>query len=136
MPELLQDHARFQPAADNVRPPRIVEFAKGESIQPVGQRFRGFALVVEGRATLHTTDAAGRTTAVGEIGPGACFGDQLATGGAADDVGVVAADDLKAVVFDPAAIGELLQRSPGLSAEIGDAVEARRQAVRAAKASR
>ncbi|MFM7205896.1 MAG: cyclic nucleotide-binding domain-containing protein [Planctomycetaceae bacterium] len=136
VPELLADHARFQPAADDARPPRIVEFAKGESIQPVGQRFRGFALVVEGRATLHTTDAAGRTTAVGEIGPGECFGDQLATGGGADEVGIVASDDLKAVVFDPAAIGELLQRSPGLSAKIGDAVEARRQAVRAAKASR
>jgi CRP-like cAMP-binding protein len=89
--------------------------------------------VVEGRATLHTTDAAGRTTTVGEIGPGECFGDQLASGGAADEVGIVAADDLKVVVFDPAVIGDLLQRSPGLAAEIGDAVEARRQAVRSAK---
>jgi small-conductance mechanosensitive channel len=132
--ELLHDHARFKPAADGSRP-RIVEFAKGESIQPVGQRFRGFALVVEGRATLRTTDAAGRTTTVGEIGPGECFGDQLASGGAADDVVIVAADDLKVVVFDPAVIGELLQRSPGLAAEIGDAVEARRQAVRSAKRS-
>jgi small-conductance mechanosensitive channel len=131
--ELLRDHARFKPAAADARPPRIVEFAKGESIQPAGQRFRGFALVVEGRAALHTTDAAGRTTTVGEIGPGECFGDQLAIGGAGDDVGIVAADDLKVVVFDPAVIGDLLQRSPGLAAEIGDAVEARRQAVRSAK---
>jgi hypothetical protein len=131
--ELLHEHARFTPAADATRPPQIVEFAKGESIQPAGQRFRGFALVVEGRATLHTTDAAGRTTTVGEIGPGECFGDQLASGGAADEVGIVAADDLKVVVFDPAVIGDLLQRSPGLAAEIGDAVEARRQAVRSAK---
>lgn len=131
--ELLHDHARFKPAADASRPPRIVEFAAGETIQQAGQRFRGFSLVVEGRATLHATDAAGRTTMVGEIGPGECFGDQLAIGGAADDVAIVAADDLRAVVFDATVIGDLLQRSPGLAAEIGDAVEARRQAVRSAK---
>jgi hypothetical protein len=131
--QLLHEHARFKPAADDSRPPRIVEFAKGESVQAAGQRFRGFALVVEGRATLQTTDSAGRITTVGEIGPGECFGDQLAIGAAADDVGIVAADDLKVVVFDPAVIGGLLQRSPGLAAEIGDSVEARRQAVRSAK---
>ena len=134
--QLLEDHARFKPAAEGQPAPRIVEFAAGESIQPAGQRFHGFALVVEGRASLHTTDADGRTTAVGEIGPGECFGDQLATGGGAGDVGIVAAEDLRAVVFDPTVIGRLLQRSPVLAAEIGDAVEARRQAVRAARGSR
>lgn len=134
--ELLQDHARFKPAAEGQRAPRIVEFAAGESIQPVGERFHGFALVVEGRASLHTTDPAGRTTAVGEIGPGECFGDQLATGGGAGDVGIVALEDLKAIVFDPTVIGKLLERSPGLAAEIGDAVESRRQAVRAARGGR
>lgn len=51
-------------------------------------------------------------------------------------MGIVASDDLTAVVFDPAVIGKPHQRSPGLAAEIGDAVEARRQAVQAAKAGR
>ena len=73
---------------------------------------------------------------MGGIGPGECFGDQLATGGGAGDVGIVALEDLKAIVFDPTVIGKLLERSPGLAAEIGDAVESRRQAVRAARGGR
>jgi hypothetical protein len=41
---------------------------------------------------------------------------------------VVAEGDLEVVVFDDAAINALLDASPSLAAEIGEAIEARRQA--------
>jgi CRP-like cAMP-binding protein len=42
--------------------------------------------------------------------------------------------DMRVMVFDSKVIGELLNHSPGLAAEIGDAIESRRQASLAAKA--
>ena len=66
-----------------------------------------------------------------ETGRGGCLGDQLAVGSARDDIDIVAEPGLRIVALDPAAVADLLDHSPTLAAEIGDALEARRQAARA-----
>ncbi|MFM8230327.1 MAG: Crp/Fnr family transcriptional regulator, partial [Chthoniobacterales bacterium] len=95
--------------------------------------FSGFALVVAGRARLMASDADGGAVQIGELAPGECFGESLTAGGASEKISVVADSDLKVLVFSDAAIDDLLNRHPSLASEIGDALEARRQAALAAR---
>jgi small-conductance mechanosensitive channel len=133
--ELIQDHARFKPAIKEGEGHQqwVIEYGKGETVQQKGKPFQGFALIVQGRAKLLTADLDGELVEIGEIGPGECFGDQVSTGSGDDDLGIVAIEDLKVIRFDGRDIEELLNRSPGLAAEIGDAIEARRQAAQGIK---
>ncbi len=130
--ELLADHPRFRAAASGaaLRPPEVREYAIGETVHAAGRHFAGFGLVLSGHARLVVRDADGQRVPVGEIGPGECLGDQLAVGSSRDDIEVVAGDDLRVMALDPAAVGDLLDHSPALAAEIGDALETRRQAAR------
>jgi len=133
--EALKPHARFAPALAHPsgRRPAVRDYARGETIHATKGRFQGFALILSGKATLQTTGDHDRPVTIGSIGPGECFGDQLTAGGGLDDVGIVAAEDLRILVFDPVAIGDLLDHSPSLAAEIGDALESRRRAAQAAR---
>ena len=133
--EALKPHARFAPALAHPsgRRPAVRDYARGETIHATKGRFQGFALILSGKATLQTTGDHDRPVTIGSIGPGECFGDQLTAGGGLDDVGIVAAEDLRILVFDPVAIGDLLDHSPSLAAEIGDALEPRRRAAQAAR---
>lgn len=131
----LREHARFRPAAEqgNENEPKVLDFAAGESIQSPDKRFHGFALIVQGKASLTSVDSTGKIVDIGEMGPGQCFGDQVAIGNANDEIGIHALEDLKVLVFDHHAIGELLKNSPALAAEIGDVIESRRQAAQAVR---
>ena len=77
----------------------------------------------------------GGAVQIGELGPGECFGESLTAGGAAEKISVVANGDLKVLVFSDAAIDDLLNKHSALASEIGDALEARRQAALAARKS-
>lgn len=135
--EWLRNYPRFKPALQDNNPvnePRVMEFAAGETIQKAGNSFSGFALILTGEARLSAKSATGELVAVGEIGPGECFGDQLTAGPAADSIEIIASSDIRVMVFDSKIIGDLLHRSPTLASEIGDAIESRRQAALAAKA--
>jgi hypothetical protein len=57
----------------------------------------------------------------------------LGTGVASAHIGIRALTDLKVMVFESGAIDHLLQRQPALAAEIGDAIESRRQAAHSAR---
>lgn len=133
--EALAAHARFTPALSHpsARPPAVRDYARGETIHAARKRFSGFALILSGKATLQTTGSDGRPVTIGTIGPGECFGDQLTAAGGLDDLQVVAERDLRVLVFDPLAVGDLLDRSPTLAAEIGDALESRRRAAQVAR---
>ena len=133
--EWLAEYGRFKPALQDgtATQPTVIDFARDETVQDLGKRFPGFALILRGRAALFAHDANGQRVEIGGIGPGECFGNQLTAGGATDDIEIRATEDLKIMVFDNATIGDLLHRSPGLAAEIGDAIESRRQAAQAAR---
>jgi small-conductance mechanosensitive channel len=133
--EWLRDHPRFKPALGEHEDAatRVIDYAAGETIQQPGARFEGFALILSGKASLLARGPDGQPVAVGEIGPGECFGDQLRAGSAMDDLAIVARDDVKLVVFENAAIAQLLTRSPTLATEIGDAIERRLKAAQQAR---
>lgn len=132
--DYLRDHARFKPAAgEGESAPRVVSFAAGETVHGPDRPFDGFALVVAGRATLLAADSAGRMVQIGEIGPGECFGDSVTAGGGSEKISIVADGDLSVLVFSERAINGLLNKTPSLAAEIGDAIEARRQAAAAVR---
>jgi len=133
--EWLRHHPRFKPAlqVQNSTEPDVVEFAAGETIQAAGAAFPGFALILQGQARLRARSTNGALVEVGELGPGECFGDQLTAGPSADTLDITAVTDVRVMVFDGKTIGNLLQQSPGLASEIGDAIESRRQASLAAK---
>jgi CRP-like cAMP-binding protein len=78
-------------------------------------------------------DRHGRFSQVGEIGVGECFGEPIVSGSSADEVSIVALEDLTVLVFDTKTMNDLLNSSPSLAAEIGEAIESRRQATIAAK---
>jgi small-conductance mechanosensitive channel len=128
----LREHPRFKPALEHGAP-AIVSFANGETAQGPDRSFQGFALVVAGRALLMADDASGGAVQIGELGPGECFGESLTAGGAAEKISVVADGDLRVLVFSDTAIDDLLNKHPALASEIGDALEARRQAALAAR---
>ena len=82
-------------------------------------------------AGRHDSDNDGLWTAM--YGAGECFGDQLTAGASVSDIDIVAIEDLKIMVFEDDVIGDLLNQSPVLADEIGDAIELRRQAVQSAR---
>jgi small-conductance mechanosensitive channel len=130
--DLLRDHPRFKPALESGAP-AIVTFAAGETVQGPERPFDGFALVVSGRARVMAAGPDGHAAQIGELMAGECFGDRLTAGGAAEKLSIVAENDFKVLVFADQAITDLLGRTPSLAAEIGDAIEARRQAALTAR---
>jgi small-conductance mechanosensitive channel len=128
--ELLRDHPRFKPALKDasVGQPSVVEFAKDEVVQGKNRHFDGFGLILQGRAALRIVDRHGHYTGVGEIGVGECFGDATVSGTSAEEFSIVALEDLKVMLFDSKTMNDLLNNSPSLAAEIGEAIESRRQA--------
>jgi small-conductance mechanosensitive channel len=132
--DYLRDHVRFKPAAgDGASAPKIVSFGAGETAQGPDHPFEGFALVVAGSARAFAEDTTGQRVQIGEIGPGECFGSSVTAGGGSEKISIVAAGDLEVVVFADDSINALLNKSPSLAAEIGDAIEARRQAAEAVR---
>jgi small-conductance mechanosensitive channel len=132
--DLLASHPRFLAALKDGTPePAIVDFAAGETVQGPDRPFDGFALVTGGRARLLAKDLAGQSVQIGEIGPGECFGDRLTAGGGSENIAIVAEGDLQVLVFADEVMDELLNKSPSLASEIGDAIEVRRQAAQAVR---
>jgi small-conductance mechanosensitive channel len=133
--EWLRDYPRFRPAVkqESVKQPRVIDYAAGEEIQSVKTRFEGFALIVHGKAMLLAPNQAGELIQIGEVGAGECFGDQISFGASSNELTIVAAQDLKIIVFDSKTMNELFNQSPTLAAEFGDAIEARRNASWAVK---
>lgn len=131
--DYLKAHSRFKPALKTEDAAQVLDYAAGETVQSPQKKFHGFALVLKGRAQILSENGQRQSVQIGEIGAGECFGDQLTAGGSGENLTIVAAEDLKVLVFEPDAVGDLLGSSPSLAAEIGDAIEARLQAAQAAR---
>jgi len=136
--QLLRDHPRFRQGLrqDPEKQPKPLDYSAGEIIQRRGEKFAGFALILSGRACLQARDAHGVSITACELGPGECFGDEMTGGSIGAQAEIVAATDLKVLVFDSRDMNDLLSRSPSLAAEIGDAIEIRRQYIKSAAAAK
>jgi len=115
---------------------RVVTFARGEEMQPFGDTIPDFVLVAEGRATLLAADAEGRPVRIADLGPGDFYGEASISAGRPSEFRVVADTDVTTVAFDAARLAAHLQRSSGLAAEVGAALETRRRAAQALRRRR
>jgi small-conductance mechanosensitive channel len=136
MLEAAQRHRR--PEAGGSVPPdslhpdaSVLMFSAGGEMLPFGSTRNGFTLLVEGNAALSARDADGREVRIASLGPGDFYGEATISAGRPSDVRVVAETDVTVVAFDAGVMAECLQRSSGLAAEVGDAIETRRRAAAA-----
>jgi CRP-like cAMP-binding protein len=109
----------------------VVAFARGEEMQPFGDTIPDFVLIAAGRATLLAADAEGRPVRIADLGPGDFYGEATISASRPSEFRVVADTDVTAVAFDAGRFSSHLQRSGGLAAEVGDALESRRRAAQA-----
>jgi hypothetical protein len=109
-------------------PARVLTFAPGEEMLSFGATHHGFSLLVEGQAGLSARDAGGRDVRFATLAAGDFYGEATLSAGRPSDFRVVADSDATIVTCDAAVVAGLLERSSGLAAEIGDAIDARRRA--------
>jgi hypothetical protein len=112
---------------------RVVSFAAGEEMVAFDSHDHVFGLLVEGRATLSVRDAAGREVRIVSLAAGDFYGEATIAAGGRSEFRVVAETDVTAVEFAATTMAAWLQRSSGLAAEIGAAIDARRRAARAVR---
>ena len=110
---------------------RVISFARGEEMVAFGGHGHGFALIVSGKASLSALDAGGRESRIAMLGPGDFYGEASIAASFQSEFRVVAETDVTAVAFDAGVMAERLQRSSGLAAEVGAAIDSRRRAAHA-----
>jgi small-conductance mechanosensitive channel len=115
---------------------RVQSFARGEEMMAFGSSPHTFAVVVDGRASLTGLDAAGREVRIADLSPGDFYGEASVAAGGKSEFRVVAETDVTVVSFDAGTMAERLQRSSGLAAEVGSAIDDRRRAAQAIRSRR
>ena len=107
---------------------RVLTFSAGKEILPFGSSHHGFALIVEGQASLSARDAAGQAVQIAALEPGDFYGEATSSAGQQSELRVVADTDVTVVELDAKLFAACLQRTSGLASEIGGAIETRRRA--------
>lgn len=115
--------------ADHLRRRSVKRYARGERVMVEGQGFAGLYLVLGGEARLTVTDAAGGETTIGRVARGDFFGEKSLLSCQSSDMTATAESDLEVLALDGDQLHALLVRTPRLAREIGQVMEARRQAI-------
>jgi CRP-like cAMP-binding protein len=133
--EWLREHPRFEGLANQSPATEIqlLEYTAGETIHSPGRQFHQSALILSGQAALALVHSDGTQTLVCNLESGECFGERLTAGSSNDSIIVRAVSDLVVLRMPSDQLDGLINRSSSLASEIGDSIEARRQAVLAAK---
>ena len=111
----------------------VQSFAAGEPVIAQGQRVEGLYLVLRGEALLTVRDGSGETHEIARAGRGEFFGEGSILAAQASDLAVTALTDMDVLSLDLEAVQRLLEGTPRLAREIGDVLDVRRKAVRAAR---
>ncbi len=113
----------------------IKHYARGEHVVREGQRLSGLHLIVRGRVLLTTKHANGQDVEVARLEAGDFFGEKALLAGAPSDATVTALEDLELLVLESDVLHQVIERTPYLVQQIGDAMEVRRRALYQARAS-
>ena len=105
-----------------------VVFAAGEEMLPLGSTEQGFVLITSGQAQLLAPDGEGHEVVIAVVESGDFYGEASMSAGQPSAFRVVAVTDVRAVEFDSMLMARSLHHSSGLAAELGEAIEHRRQA--------
>lgn len=107
----------------------VKHYAKGERVIVAGERLPGIHLILKGKAILTTLDRQGQEVEIARLDQGGYFGEQSLVSGTASDVTVTAAEDLELLILDSDGLAGMLERTPHLTREITQVVQARRKAI-------
>lgn len=131
--EVLTRFPLFQPSAQipNLAM-QVQSFAIGESLLRQGDEQDGLCLLLRGLAVLTVTDAKGRVTEIGMLGPGDYYGEHSVLVGSMSSSALVALADCEIAHFDLESSRRLVEQSPRLARELGETIDRRRTAVSAA----
>lgn len=134
----LQDQPRLRAALKPTELERldILEYAPGETMHSTTQPISGAALILSGSATLSVHTADREEIVVTNFNVGECFGENLTAGSVGEAIVVRAQTEVTLLRLSGELMDQLLNRSPNLAAEIGDAIEMRRLAIQATKRHR
>jgi small-conductance mechanosensitive channel len=110
---------------------RVLPFAEGEIIQGHNTIPEAMCFIAEGTAGMYAVTPDGAQVPIGDIGPGDFIGGSALTKQKMS-VGVRATSDSVLIAVSNDAMSSIVQQSPRLARQIGDAVEIRRQAAREA----
>jgi CRP-like cAMP-binding protein len=107
------------------------EFTLGELLHTPKKPFEGCALILRGDIAILVSASDGQELLVSNISTGECFGENLTAGSSSDAITLRAKSDVTLLWLPSVEMDKLLNRSPSLSSEVGDAIELRRLAVQA-----
>jgi CRP-like cAMP-binding protein len=107
------------------------EFTQGELLHTPNRSFEGCALILRGDIEILASTSDGQELFVANISTGECFGENLTAGSSSDAITLRARTDVTLLWLPSTEMDKLLNRSPSLSSEVGDAIELRRLAVQA-----
>jgi small-conductance mechanosensitive channel len=107
----------------------LKHYAKGEHVVKEGQRLTGLHLIVRGRVVLTARHAGGHDVEVARLEAGDFFGEKSLLSGVPSDATVTALEDLELLVLESDVMQQLIERTPYLVQQIGEAMESRRRAL-------
>jgi small-conductance mechanosensitive channel len=113
--------------------PRTRQYAAGEVLLRAGEPSQGISLIVSGGAVVQANGGDGNPITIDTLDQGEFFGEYELSGEQPSEVTVVATSDLVAIHFPPDSTSRLLEKSPALSQQVGEALLSRRKAARAAR---
>ncbi len=120
--------AEVEEVAKQLRRRAVKRYARGERVMVEGEPFAGLYLVLNGEAALTVRDGSGEEPGIAQVTRGDFFGEKSLLSCHTSDVTVTAVSDLEVLVLDSDQLHALLERTPRLAREIGQVMEARRQA--------
>jgi hypothetical protein len=136
--ERLAGYPRFQsalvPGLRAHQEPRTKQYAAGEVLLRAGEPSHGISLIVSGEAVVQAIGGDGNPITIDTLDQGEFFGEYELSGDQPSEVMVVATSDLVVIHFPPDSTSRLLEKSPALSQQVGEALSSRRKAARAARA--
>ena len=94
-----------------------------------GQRLTGLHLIVRGRVVLTARHAGGHDVEIARLEAGDFFGEKSLLSGVPSDATVTALEDLELLVLESDVMQQLIERTPYLVQQIGEAMETRRRAL-------
>ena len=87
-------------------------FVKGAVICREGEAGGEFYVLTRGRVQVSGEDLLGRSFELASLGPGEFFGELAALSGQRRQATITALEDVEALCFPPAAVGEVVKASP------------------------
>jgi small-conductance mechanosensitive channel len=112
---------------------QLLSYTRGETLLRQGDEQDGLGLILEGKAVLRVTPPQGAgAVEIGLLGAGDFYGEHSILAGSPSNAALIALTEMRVALFDLESSRQLMQGSPKLAREVGETIDRRRDAVKAA----